>query len=85
MSSEARSLSITSAICSITAIVYTGLAIQPTNKALGAMDQKEILSDNEEKEALRLIEQWDWLHKWRMVIYAGAWACSFIGFLKTTA
>ncbi|OAQ58533.1 hypothetical protein VFPPC_11282 [Pochonia chlamydosporia 170] len=80
-----RSLSLTSAACSASAIVYTGFMIQPTNKSLGALNQKEELSETEDKEALRLIGNWDWLHKWRMVIYAGAWTSGVTALIATFA
>jgi hypothetical protein len=55
-------------------IAYTGVAIQPTNKRLKALDAQEVLTEAEDKEAEGLIAKWDQLHKVRFLLYAGAWA-----------
>jgi hypothetical protein len=54
--------------------VFTVIAIAPTNGKLSAMDRKVELNELEGKQAESLIARWDYFHKWRCVIYFGAWA-----------
>ncbi|KAJ9138444.1 hypothetical protein NKR23_g8444 [Pleurostoma richardsiae] len=79
----ARNLAIASAVWSALVIAYTGAAIQPTNKSLIALDDREVLAEAEDKEANRLIAQWDRLHKGRFLMYGGAWAAGLGALIAT--
>ena len=48
--------------------------IQPTNKALKTLDDQQLLTEAEDKQAKELIDLWDRLHKVRYLLFGTAWA-----------
>ncbi|ORY29333.1 hypothetical protein BCR39DRAFT_532388 [Naematelia encephala] len=79
-SSLVRRITIASAVSAFSILPWTVVMIQPTNKALLAMDSKEEITPAEEADVDSLIQQWNFLHKWRYVGYGGAWLGALAGF-----